>query len=337
MFGFNINDLKLDENVNALIDTAKKRVEISIVSDSSNGTIVAYYPIKSLQVYCYMIDGTQIPDMWDLGLRKDFSGSYLRILVCKHGHIEFEDKGVSENLSGGEFCIKCGKKANSHFSFSADSFTGIELVLQVDSVVEESVLLQMLQTALSGMGITKEDFQKNQWYFSDYSKASEQSLERLYENCINGAEAQLVLINVAEVGYNLGNDYKGCETKERKYPTNIQKTIAEDIHSQLTNNYNEHLTAVIFAEKYGLSDTTVKSYFKNLYGYSFKEYQTKVRMEKAAELLLSTDLKVVEIALKVGYTSQGKFIGAFKKYYDATPSEYRRIKRYMDVTEQRIG
>ena len=72
------------------------------------------------------------------------------------------------------------------------------------------------------------------------------------------------------------------------------------------------------------SDPHRKKYFKKTYGYGFKEYQTKVRMEFAAKQLTETDLSIGEIADLVGYSKQTKFTKAFKAYYDVTPSEYRK-------------
>lgn len=215
--------------------------------------------------------------------------------------------------------------------FTADSLIGVEIVLRMDYVDNESILLRMLKSALRGLGLKETDFDRNQWYFSNYGEASEKTIDRLIDNCMSGSDSALIMINAAEIGYNLGNDYKGAESKERKYPTNPQRAIAEDMHKQLTENYGEHITAAMFAEKYGMSDSTVKNYFKNVYGYSFKEYRMKVRMEKAAELLETTDKKQVEIAMTVGYATQAKFIAAFKKYYHMTPSDYRRIKRLSGV------
>lgn len=326
----NINDVVLPPNIDADIDAGKNRLEIHI-SGKNGGRIIAYYPTENLQVYVYEIDGTRLPDMWDLGLRMNCEGRYLRTLICKRGHGEFAEDSVNYNMSGGEFAMRCGIVEENRFCFKADSLVGIELVLQVDYAVKESILFRMLRTALNGMGIKHDDFQKNQWYFSKCSEESEKAVDRLLENCINGADSPLIIINVAEIGYNLGNDYKGADSKERKYPTNPQKAIAEDIHSQLTDNYGERLTASMFAEKYGLSDSTVKNYFKNVYGYGFKEYQMKVRMEKAATLLETTKMKHVEIAMTVGYSTQAKFIDAFKKYYNMTPSEYRLSKRISDI------
>ena len=86
----------------------------------------------------------------------------------------------------------------------------------------------------------------------------------------------------------------------------------------------------MFAEKYGVSDTTVKNHFKKTYGYGFKEYQTKVRMERAAKLLETTNDKISDISASIGYPNQTKFSKAFKKYYDTTPLHYRQSARRKD-------
>ena len=48
-------------------------------------------------------------------------------------------------------------------------------------------------------------------------------------------------------------------------------------------------------------------------------------MEKAAELLKTTDLKVIEVANAVGYENQGKFAKVFAETYGVLPLEYRRL------------
>lgn len=50
----------------------------------------------------------------------------------------------------------------------------------------------------------------------------------------------------------------------------------------------------------------------------------RLRMAKAKELLLTTDLHVSKIALQVGYASSGTFIRGFKKLEGVTPTQYRR-------------
>ena len=50
-------------------------------------------------------------------------------------------------------------------------------------------------------------------------------------------------------------------------------------------------------------------------------------MEKAAELLESANLKVVEIASAVGYENQGKFAKVFSDVYGVSPLKYRRLSK----------
>ena len=127
-----------------------------------------------------------------------------------------------------------------------------------------------------------------------------------------------------EIGHNLGTDLKEISTDKHTDVSEKQLLIAEDIYRCLTDDFGTKHTATYFAKKYGTSDTTVKKYFKKVYGYGFKEYQTKVRMEWAAEKLATTDMKVGDISDAVGYAKHTKFSNAFKKYYGITPLTYRR-------------
>lgn len=70
------------------------------------------------------------------------------------------------------------------------------------------------------------------------------------------------------------------------------------------------------------------SYFSSLFrkeeGISFGEYLTKLRMEKAIELLKNSRLKIYEVAFQVGYQNVSWFTVAFKKYTGMKPGDFRR-------------
>jgi len=53
------------------------------------------------------------------------------------------------------------------------------------------------------------------------------------------------------------------------------------------------------------------------------EYISKVKMNKAKELLLGTSASITEIAYSLGYPNLFSFTRAFKKYYSISPSAYR--------------
>ena len=54
------------------------------------------------------------------------------------------------------------------------------------------------------------------------------------------------------------------------------------------------------------------------------EYDKKLKMDRAAQLLLSTNMKTYEIASQLGYKSVQHFSRIFKEYYNYTPMEYRQ-------------
>ena len=71
-----------------------------------------------------------------------------------------------------------------------------------------------------------------------------------------------------------------------------------------------------------------RSYFSQIFkeetGKTFVEYLTEVRMDKAKELLRSTDRMLYEIAEQVGYENPAYFTVAFKKQVGLSPRDYRK-------------
>lgn len=74
-----------------------------------------------------------------------------------------------------------------------------------------------------------------------------------------------------------------------------------------------------------------KSYFSPLFkshtGMTFVEYLTALRIDRAKELLSTTDMKSYEIAARIGFTDAHYFSLTFRKQTGASPSEYRESAR----------
>ncbi len=69
--------------------------------------------------------------------------------------------------------------------------------------------------------------------------------------------------------------------------------------------------------------------FSRAFGETPHAYLTRLRMERARQLLLGTDLPVTEICLEVGYSSLGTFSRRFHERFGRPPSDYRqRARRY---------
>lgn len=101
---------------------------------------------------------------------------------------------------------------------------------------------------------------------------------------------------------------------------NSLSLVEEDIKT----HYMDNLTLKDLGKKYYVNSAYLGQMFKKQYGESFKDYLNKVRMVKAEELLLNSDLKVHEIAEKVGYSDVDYFINRFISYAGCTPAKFRK-------------
>ena len=71
----------------------------------------------------------------------------------------------------------------------------------------------------------------------------------------------------------------------------------------------------------------LQSCFEEHAGASFRSCLWRIRMERAAELLTSTDLPVREVAARVGYRQPAQFAKAFARRHGVAPTEYRVRER----------
>lgn len=313
----------------ALKNDLKKRVELILPDDV--GRVVSYQPYNSIQIIFFDVKGGEIPDMWKIGFRKGDSGRYLRTLICRRGGCDFTVNGVTSPLRAGQVMMDYSVGDDLKFNFVSEDFEGVEITMQVDTLVRESAVFRMLRLVIEAMYLPEEDIFDSDGYVFNYSGTTGQTLNKLLSDGFGGAEGIMIITHTVEIGHNLGTDLKHMTAAGRQKNSDRQRVIADDIYRCLTDDFGTRYTAAQFAEKYGISDTTVKKYFSAVYGYGFKEYQTKIRMEWAAKMLTTTDMRVGDISDRVGYSKQTKFTKAFKDYYHVTPMEYRRRSKIEDA------
>lgn len=85
------------------------------------------------------------------------------------------------------------------------------------------------------------------------------------------------------------------------------------------------------AEKFDVSPNYLSRFFKQETGCSFIQYVTMLRMDKAKELLINSDMQIKEIVSEIGYIDSANFVRKFKSYEGITPGQYReRMQRNME-------
>ncbi len=92
----------------------------------------------------------------------------------------------------------------------------------------------------------------------------------------------------------------------------------------INNNISKQITLKEIASYINMSTRQTSRLIKFKFGCGFKEYVTKLRMEKAGRLVLQRAYPVSEIARMVGYSSERGFYTAFKNYFGRLPKEYRK-------------
>jgi len=95
--------------------------------------------------------------------------------------------------------------------------------------------------------------------------------------------------------------------------------------SYMQQNYSDpELTMNALAQYLEISSVTLSIEFKNEMDMKPSDYLINIRMEKAKELLRSTDMMTKEISTAVGYEDERVFMRRFKKHTGLTTGQYRR-------------
>ena len=118
-----------------------------------------------------------------------------------------------------------------------------------------------------------------------------------------------------------------AESESTTYFTQSQIAIVREAEELILSDLSRRLSAREVAERFGISESSLKLYIKGVLGDSYLSYFRRKRMEKAAELLEDTDKSIAEIASLVGYENQGKFAKVFFEHYNVTPLEFRRLSK----------
>lgn len=102
------------------------------------------------------------------------------------------------------------------------------------------------------------------------------------------------------------------------------RTLLKQAVAYIDSHYtDETLSLNQVAKEINISANYLSAVFSQEMGATFTEYVTGRRMDKAKELLRSTDKRSGEVAVAVGYRDPHYFSFLFKKTQGCTPRDYR--------------
>ncbi|MBQ2981464.1 MAG: AraC family transcriptional regulator [Lachnospiraceae bacterium] len=114
---------------------------------------------------------------------------------------------------------------------------------------------------------------------------------------------------------------------KEKPPTKKKKSLDKMklIVKYVENNYADNITIEDMANLCDFSQSHFMKFFKNNMEVSFIEYLNNYRLTMASRLLISSSSSIIAISMESGFDNLSYFNRLFKKKYDMTPSEFRRL------------
>ena len=156
-----------------------------------------------------------------------------------------------------------------------------------------------------------------------YVRKERPYLQGLMEESMETADYYLKCLNAKELMITLKIMLENLGEKEEQKQTDSGPGLMEQIHRHIEKNYPENITLTELAEQYHVDASHLSRTFSRTYGETVIAFLTRIRMEKAAELMKETDKTLEAISFLVGYDDYHYFSRVFRKKMGISPSEYR--------------
>lgn len=118
---------------------------------------------------------------------------------------------------------------------------------------------------------------------------------------------------------------------DRKEQVPTDQNTMQKVLAYLQTHYADDLNMAVVSNHFSLNYSYFSHAFQEYSGESFSNYVRRLRLDKAKELLVHTDLKVYEISDQVGFENVKHFTRIFKDTEGITALEYRSQRRRFET------
>lgn len=115
------------------------------------------------------------------------------------------------------------------------------------------------------------------------------------------------------------------DTQRLSVPTRIgvRHPKLGKVIQMMEGNIEEPISPSILAKNVGMSTRQLERLFRRYLNRSPKRYYMELRLQKARNLLMQTDMSVINVALACGFASPSHFSKCYRSHYDTTPYRER--------------
>lgn len=123
------------------------------------------------------------------------------------------------------------------------------------------------------------------------------------------------------------NHYLSLVISSFQQEQNASSYAVYQVQQYVQTHYKEDLTLNALANMVYLNPNYLSNVFAQTTGCTLSKYIKQIRMEKAQELLLNTNMKIADISQETGYPTTSYFCKTFQKIFGTTPERFRHGER----------
>ncbi len=115
------------------------------------------------------------------------------------------------------------------------------------------------------------------------------------------------------------------DTQRLSVPTRIgvRHPKLSQVIQMMESNIEDPISPSVLAREVGMSTRQLERLFRRYLNRSPKRYYMELRLQKARNLLMQTDMSVINVALACGFASPSHFSKCYRAHYDTTPYRER--------------
>lgn len=252
---------------------------------------------------------------------KKYNYELTTINQCLSGRCEFKHLGEAVSYISPQLTCIARKRRMDAFYYPLGNYTGLEISI-IESLIDETTRDFLNKFSIDMDFLISKYLKNTETFIGKTDTRLIISFKELYQ-LLNMKNLGRIRLKVLEIFEMLISEEVISPSKSN-YLTSGQASIARRTHERLTSDLSRHISAREIAEELGVSETSLKNYFKEVYGSCISDYMKEKRMKYAADKLQNTSLSIFDIASSIGFSNQGRFAKVFHDYYRCKPLEYRR-------------
>lgn len=225
---------------------------------------------------------------------------------------------IQENESAKKLCVKNDREAfkivqeKKEVYFYRCKFGLYEAVAPIYNFGVLSGYLMMGQTIDDLPDSKSYVFEMSKKYLMDTSNIYS-NIEKLPTSSKGKIQSCISIMNICARYLTLNNHF------------NLEdKNLAHEIKKYINENFNKKISIDLLCDTFFCSRSSLFNTFKNTYNETINEYLTKVRLENSLKLLKNHNYSINYISKCCGFSDQNYFSKVFARYYNISPSEYRK-------------